>query len=343
MQVRAFACLVLLALSARPALAQKKDYNKDKEKEPNRQVVKYVAHKEKVPYHGTLVLVLGVEPVQGGRPTELMVKNHDMNKREYNPVVNTDNINALHKGDAIKIEFDDSKPAPFVTYVKKYDLKPGEENPKTYVFEITMEKGEGRQAYNAVVLSKFDQMTTCAIPQKKGKEGQPEPDPEMMAMVSKLNRGDLVEAEMRESRPVPTLVHIDRYAPPQTGKFVKLGEEEVDGQKTPAVELEREGKTVKALVAGKLVSKKWVPDAKVMAAARKLKPDAEVVYRAREDGGKVWLKEIEPAPKPQEGRDARDRDRGAGRNVAKNDTDRSSDGADADTGARRGRRPRTEK
>jgi hypothetical protein len=297
----AFACLVVILVAAPPALAQKKDYNKDKdkEKEPNRQVVKFVAAKEKVPYQGKQVLVIAVEPVAGGRATELVVKNHDMNKAEYNPVVNTDNLNALHKGDAIKIELDDSKPKPFVTYLKKYDLKPGEENPKTYVFEITMEKGEGRQTYNAVVLSKFDQLTTCAVPQKKGKEGQPEPDPEIMSLVSKLNRGDLVEVEMREARPVPTLVHIDRFAPPRTGKFVKLGEEEVDGQKAPAVEIEREGKTVKALVAGKQVNKKWVPDGKVLAAARKLKPEAEVVYRAREDGDKVWLKEIEPAPKQQ--------------------------------------------
>src|SRR5689334_13600101 len=290
----AFACLLISIASAPAAPAQKKDYNtkdKEKEKEPNRQVVKYLAHKEKVPYQGKPVLVLQVEPLLGGRPTELIVKNHDMNKREYNPVVNTDSINALNKGEAIKIELDDSKPTPFVTYVKKYDLKPGEEQPKTYVFEITMEKGEGRQAYNAVVLSKFDQMTTCAIPQKKAKEGQNEPDPEMMALVSKLNRGDLVEADMREARPVPLLVHIDRYAAPQTGKFVKVSEEEVDGQKTPSVEIEHEGKTVKALVSGKQVSKKWVPDAKVMAAARKLKPDAEVVYRARQDGDKVWLKE----------------------------------------------------
>jgi len=308
--------LVLIAVCFAPLA--RGAYPAEKEKKPNKQVVKYVGHKEKVQYQGKLVMVLAVEPLSGSsRPMELIVKNHDMNKRDYNPVVNTDNLNALQKGDAIKIELDDSKPKPFVTYLRKYDLKPGEENPKTYVFEITMEKGEGRQTYNAVVLSKFDQMTTCAIPQKKGKEGQPEPDPEMMAMVSKLNRGDLVEAEIREARPVPMLVHIDRFAPPHTGKFLKLAEEEVDGQKTSAVEIEREGKTVKALVPGKLQSKKWVPDAKVLAAARKLKPDAEVVYRAREDGDKLWLKEIEPAPKQQAEKKEKDSDAasddGAGR------------------------------
>jgi hypothetical protein len=307
MQTRAVrpraACLALIAVAcsfllsgARPAVAQQ-TY---KEKQPTRTVVKYVAHKEKVPYQGKQVLVLQVEPVEGGRPIELVVKNHDMNKRDYNPVVNTDNVNALQRGEAIKIELDDTKPKPFVTYLKKYDLKPGEENPKTYLFEISMEKGEGRNAYTAVVLSKFDEMTTLAVPQKRGKDGQAEPDAEIMGLVSKLNRGDLVEVEQRDGRPVPTLVHIDRFSPPQTGKVLKVADEEIEGQKTPAVQIEREGKTVTALVPGKLQSKKWVADGKLAAAVKKLKPEAEVVYRTREDEGKVWLKSIEPAPKVQE-------------------------------------------
>jgi hypothetical protein len=77
-------------------------------------------------------------------------------------------------------------------------------------------------------------------------------------------------------------------------------EQDVDGQKAPAVELERDGKSVTAVVAGKLQGKRWVPDPKVLAAAKKLKPDAEVVFRARDDDGKLWLKEIEPAPKAAE-------------------------------------------
>src|SRR5688572_11361383 len=111
----------MLALSAPlPATAQAK------EKQPVRQVVKYLAHKEKVPYQGKLVMVLRVEPVAGGRPMDLVVKNHDMNKKDYNPVVNTDNVNALQPGEAIKIELDDTKPKPFVTYVREYKMKAGE-------------------------------------------------------------------------------------------------------------------------------------------------------------------------------------------------------------------------
>ena len=97
---------------------------------------------------------------------------------------------------------------------------------------------------------------------------------------------------------MPVLVNLERDAPPQTGKFVKLSEEEMaDGQKGSAVEIEQDGKTAKVPVPGKVVNKKWVSDPKAMGAARKLKAEAEVVYRARKDGDKVWLKEIEPAPK----------------------------------------------
>ena len=299
------ACSISLSFAPRPAAAQ------TKEKEPVRQVVKYVAHKEKVPYQGKEVMVLRVEPVTGGRPLELVVKNHDMNKKEYNPVLNTDNVNALKAGDAIKIELDESKPKPFVTYLREYDMKPGEERPGVYVFESSYEKADVRPAYTAVVLSKFDHMTTLAIPQKKNKEGMMETDAEIAAKVNALKTGELVEAQFRDGRPVPVLSSIETYTAPQTGKFLKVAEQEVaEGQKGSAVEIERDGKPETALVPGKLQGKKWVPDAKVAAAVRKLKPDAEVVYRTRQDGDKLWLKDIEPAPKLDEAKSTESADDG---------------------------------
>jgi hypothetical protein len=337
----ALVAIVLLSLpaGARPAFAaDKKDQKKEQKKEDASTVVKYVAHKEKVPYQGKLVMVLGVEPLEGGRTMELVVKNQDMNKKEYNPVLNTDNVNALQKGDPIKIRLDDSRPKPMVTYLKKYDLKPGEENPKTFVFENFFQQGEGRQAYTAVVLSKFDEFKTVAVPQKKTKEGQAEPDAEIGALLPELKTGDVVEAEIRNGQPVPVLVSLERYSPPQTGKFLKLVEEDVaEGQKGSAVEIDQGGKTVKALVQGKLQGKKWVTDGKVLAAARKLKPEAEVVYRTRTEGEKLWLKEIEPAPKPRDKEVAKGRDRDRDRDM---DRDKDKEKATDGPGERRGRRPR---
>jgi hypothetical protein len=329
----AFTCIGLVSRANRALAAEK-------EKHVNRQVVKYVAHKEKVPYQGKQVMVLAVEPLSGSsRTMELIVKNKDMNKKEYDPVINTDNVAALNKGDAIKIELDDSRPKPMVTYLKRYDLKPGETDPRAYRFMSSYRKGDGPQSYTAVVLGKFDESTTVAVPTKKAKEGQAQPQgqgesgPDIEALLADLKPEELVEAEIREGRPVPTLLSLERYAAPQTGKFVKLSEEDVaEGQKGSAVEIEQDGKTVKALVPGKLQSKRWVSDPKVMGAARKLKPEAEVVYRVRQDGDKVWLKEIEPAPKPQrEKATTASRDR---------DMEKSGDPDGADAGDRRGRKPK---
>src|SRR4051794_14542585 len=170
----ALASLFLLAcLCLAPAANRAPAAPAEKEKHVNRQVVKYVAHKDKVMYQGKPVMVLAVESLTGGRQMELVVKNKDMNKREYDPVLNTDNVNALTKGDAIKIELDESRPKPMVTYLKKYDLKPGESDPKAYRFLSSYKKGEGAQAYTAVVLGKFDESTTVAVPARKAKEGQP--------------------------------------------------------------------------------------------------------------------------------------------------------------------------
>ena len=331
--------LIAFVFVLSPASRTASAADKDKEKKPARTVVRFVAYKEKVPYQGKSVMVLAVESLTGGRQMELVVKNQDMNKRDYNPVINTDHVNALDKGQAIKIELDDSRNPPMVTYLRKYDLKPGEEAPHVYRFMNKYDANNG--AYTAVVLNRFDDPVTVAVPRPKGREGAASAASsaaaEMEKLVEELKTDELVEAEFRESRPTPVLVSIDRYTPPRAGRFLKLSEEDVaEGQKGQAVEIDQGGKTVRALLPGRLQGKKWVSDAKVLAAARKLKADADVVYRTRQDGDKLYLKEIEPAPKAKaekatsRDRDARDRDMG-----------RDADGADA--GERRGRRPRNDR
>src|SRR5689334_6997236 len=72
-----------------------------------------------------------------GRQAELLVPNRDMSKSDrIDPLPRVlDTVRALKKGDPIRIELDDSKPRPFVVDVKPYKLKPGETDPKAYVFE----------------------------------------------------------------------------------------------------------------------------------------------------------------------------------------------------------------
>ena len=291
--LRALIGAFLVGGFTQPAIAQ--------EKKKTHMVVRYLGHQDdgKYKYQGKQVMLLAFETLDG-RPAELVVPNRDMGPKgnKFDPLPQVaDVVRGLKKGDTVKIELDDTKPRPFVTYAKPYKLKPGETDPKAYLFENTFRKEEGRASYTAVVLSRFDEHTTVAVQQKRDKEGDMASDTAILDLLQKLKTGEVVEADIREGGRTPVLVSLERYAPPQNGKFVKMAEQDVEGQKAPAVELQRDGKPVTALVAGKMQGQRWVADAKVLAAAKKLKPDAEVVFRARDDDGKLLLKEIEPAPK----------------------------------------------
>lgn len=285
------------------------------EKKKTQMVVRYVAHQEdgRFRHMGKPVMVLAVEQLEGGRPVELIVPNRDMNKGDkIDPLPQVlDNVRSLKRGDVIKIELDDSKPKPYVVWARPYKLKEGETEPNAYVFENTFRKEEGRSTYTAVVLSRFDEHTTFAVQQKRDKDGDMASDAAILDLLQKLKTGEVVEADVKDGR-IPVLTGLERYTPEQRGKFLKLSEQDVDGQKAPGVELERDGKQVTAVLVGKVQGKRWVADAKVLAAAKKLKPDAEVVFRTRDDDGKLWLKEIGPAPvKKDEADEGRAGQRGA--------------------------------
>jgi hypothetical protein len=78
----------------------------------------------------------------------------------------------------------------------------------------------------------------------------------------------------------------------------KMTEAEVrEGVKGAAVEVDQGGKTVTLLIPGRMAGQKWVPDQKVAAMAKGLKPGAAVMVKSREADGKMYLKEMRPAPK----------------------------------------------
>lgn len=291
---------VVLGGLLRPAAAQ------EKEKKITRMVVRYLAHQDdgKPRYLGKPVMLLAVEPIDGGRPVELVVPNRgwdDPKNGKYDPIPQVaENVRTLKRGDVIKIEVEQptqQQGRPLVREAKRYAVKPGEGEPNTYVFKSNFRNKEGRSNFMAVVLSRFDEQTTVAVQQHRDKEGDLVSDPAIMDVLGKLKKDELVEAEISDGGRTPVLTSLERYAPRQSGKFLKMTDADVDGKKAPAVELERAGKPITATIVGKMHGKRWTPDAKVLAAAKKLKPDAAVTFRARDDGGRLVLKEIEPAPK----------------------------------------------
>jgi hypothetical protein len=285
----------------RPAAAQ------EKPKKITSMVVRYLAHQDdgRFRYLGRPVMVLAVEPIDGGRPVELIVPNRgwdDPKNGKYDPIPQVaENVRNLKRGDVIKIEVEhptQQQGRPLVREAKRYTVKPGEGEPNTYVFKSNFRNKEGRSNFMAVVLSRFDEQTTVAVQQHRDKEGDMVSDPAILELLGKLKGGELVEAEIKDGGGrTPMLTSLERYAPRQNGKFLKMTEVDVDGQKAPAVELQREGKPVTTTISGKLQGKRWTPDPRILSAARKLKPDTDVTFRARDDDGRLILKDIEPAPK----------------------------------------------
>src|SRR5687768_6924517 len=104
---------ILLGGLHRPAYAQ--------EKKKTSMVVGYTDDGN-YKYQGKKVMLLAFEPVEGGRPVELVVPNRDMGPKSdnrFDPIPQVaDVVRGLKKGDAFKIELDDTKPRPFVTYAR---------------------------------------------------------------------------------------------------------------------------------------------------------------------------------------------------------------------------------
>ena len=298
------ATLVAAGLVAAPFFVPSPAFAQEKEKKVTRMVVKYLGHQDdgKHRYQGKPVMLLGVEPLEGGRPVELVVPNRDMNGDKFDPIPQVaETVRDLKRGEVIKIELDDTRPRPFVREAKRYKLKPGESEPNTYVFENTFRKEDGRSTYTAVVLSRYDEQITVAVPQKRDKDGDMVSDTSMLGLLQQLKTKEVVEAEIREGGRTPTLTRLERYSPPRDGKFVKMSEEEIEGQRVPAVELTgADGKPVKAIVDGRLIGKRWTADNRIVGAAKKLKPETDVVFRLRDEGGRQYLKSIEPAPKAED-------------------------------------------
>src|SRR3954462_12060150 len=123
--LRAILFATVLAGIALPASCA----DKDKEKKITHAVVRYVGHQEdgKFRFQGKPVMLMWVEPLEGGRPAELIVPNKNMDDPKagkLDPIPQVAELaRTLKRGDVIKIDIDESKQRPFITYAKPYKLK----------------------------------------------------------------------------------------------------------------------------------------------------------------------------------------------------------------------------
>jgi len=76
-----------------------------------------------------------------------------------------------------------------------------------------------------------------------------------------------------------------------------MTEQEFEGQKAPAVEIEAaDGSKVTALVPGKVVNKRWVADQTVLREVRAIRPKTDIQFATHDEDGKTVLTLISKAP-----------------------------------------------
>ena len=232
-------------------------------------------------------------PLTGSRASRLYVPNTDQNSNDPKPEL-LDAVKDLKPGDVVKVEYQQTNGIPVINSLKLVDVKPGEDTPNGYIFEgyDSSENGPGM-----VTLSKYGQDLKLAASPVRGEKGKMQTDPKLDSALGQLKAGDVVYAQVNPGR-VPVLTAIFPYKDPETGKLTKMTTQEVEGNpKAPAVEIETaDGKTITAVIQGRLNNKRWVPDTSVLRDARRLHAGTAIEYLTQNDGDKTVLIQIAKAP-----------------------------------------------
>lgn len=233
--------------------------------------------------------------VDGTGPIQTVVGDEDPKNPEATANLET-TLNKLTKG-----EFVELKVAPWnnllkIDYIKKLEVKPAEQTPHGFIFhEFYNEPNTGAPI---VRVTKYGQSFELTLPNVKNDKGEVEPDPELMDAVQKFKEGEAVYIQGSPGR-VPIITEIFPYTDPKEGKVTKVSQVAVEGGKTSQMEiLTDDGKTVTALVPGKMTNKHFVPDYVLANQIHSFRPGTEVKYTARESDGKTYLVEIARMPKP---------------------------------------------
>ncbi|HEY8668323.1 MAG TPA: hypothetical protein VIL86_16860 [Tepidisphaeraceae bacterium] len=267
---------------------------KDPPAETTSQVVRFVsAHKGS--FMGKDALLLTVAPPAGGKTFEIAVPN-DPPMGGYNPSPAAARVvKDLKSNDLIQVRTEKMGAIPSLTQIDPYRLKPGEDTPRGFLFIESKEEKVGGQDVTVVVLEKFGQQATVVVSAKKGADGKMAPDSALMDAINGLKRDDVVNAEVKTGGRNATLISIEPYVEPLHGEFVKSTQTEVDGKKMPAIEIKGTDKTDTILVPGVDKQGKWITDAKILDLVKHFKTGQTVDYRVKEEGEKLWLKEISPS------------------------------------------------
>jgi hypothetical protein len=247
------------------------------------------------------VTMVGVTLMSTGKNITIPIPNEPNNKKgsALAPQKNLDEaIKKLTVGQIVKVSVDATKDyGQALTAIAPYNPKPGEDTPNGYVFSKTVDKIVGKNTLTTVVLTKFGVEHSFTIAMRRDDKGESEQDPDVVEVFSKLTADSPVWVQTVGK----SVVAIEPYTEPKTGKLGKSSDVDVDGHKVRSAEIATDdGRTVTVMVPGKESGKTFVSDTLVMGQLAKVKPGSQVTFRVREDGDKMWLREIlavKPEPK----------------------------------------------
>jgi hypothetical protein len=179
-----------------------------------------------------------------------------------------------------------------VVEVTPYVLRDGEERPNVFLFVASQPAGTENNPAPAVKLYKFGQFAIVHLLARPLAAKDHAPDP-LADAVSHLQPGQMVEVETSGSAAAPILRKITAIPPLQTGTLTKTGLEDIDGIKTPGAHITIGGEDRVFLIPGKRNGKdRWMTDNRIFVQVKACKLAGQVSFRAYEENGHWWLREI---------------------------------------------------
>jgi len=228
-----------------------------------------------------------------GRVTRLVVANSDP-AGPFAPVADQAQlISTLKPGDLIQASWDTAGAVNTISAIARYTPKPGELTPNGYIFVKSQSKDQSSNL--TVVLNKLGDITNANVPAEKAADGDVHRDPLIDATLAALHEGDPVWVDLSPGSP-PMLLAILSYTDPSAGTLAKIDTTEMEGNQAPTVEIDASNVGVSAVIPGKLVNGKWIPNTRLLAAVHRCKVGSTVYYRVQQDATTTWLRDIQPQP-----------------------------------------------
>jgi len=262
------------------------------------EIVRFAGAKRGTAWSRPVLQVL-VVPVAGGATRTLVVPNKNPMGRKFDPDPRIlDLVKGLKKGDLLEVESAKFRGKIMVRKFDRFEPKPGEADPMGFVFlEAKTRKLRGAETL-VVTLEKFRKTVTVIVPNRKDADGKGRPDPAMTATIDKLGVEDVVEIATAGRGKIRTLTYLAPYMAPIRCRFVKLVTTKTDTATTVALEVtDEEDKSQQIFLPTRRRGRKRIPDAKLLAIAKRLKAGKLIEIKTRRDGERLLVARIAKATK----------------------------------------------